>query len=458
MGPYYVKLTKGAMKLLGHDDDSMTLDRIIHGSVRTGSLSPEVTDSAAAATAYATGARTFNQNVSVINGKLMPTVLEGAEGVGMWTGLVTTARITHATPAAFSAHVSDRNKENDIAEQQLEQGIELLMGGGRQHFLPKGESGSKREDDRDMEAYAREKGYNLIHTEEELHSAMIPALGLFSPSHMAFEMDRERLRTEQPSLAQMTRRALQLLAAAPDGFFLMVEGGRIDHAGHMNDPVAAVHEVLAYDEAVAEVLKFAAWDNSTLVISAADHETGGLFQGENEFPDYAALAGISSSMEALADEFHRAVRAVGKPDEEAAARKVLRMAGVPDANLTSEEVSSLIEVADEVGIEYLEGGLPLKLGEAISRVLHVNWTTSHHTDVDVSLGVFGGESLRIKNNIDNSELGDAVIEALKLTRGRGTASRMAAARRTTATSRERSPASADPEGKHNSWGRALNRD
>lgn len=95
---------------------------------------------------------------------------------------------------------------------------------------------------------------------------------------MAFEIDRAGHNMSQPSLAEMTRKALQLLSSAPYGFFLMVEGGRIDHAGHMNDPVAAVHDVLAYDEAVSVVLDFARWDGRTAVVSVADHETGGLFQ------------------------------------------------------------------------------------------------------------------------------------------------------------------------------------
>jgi len=415
MGPNYINLTKAAMELMGLDKEVLALDGIEFGAVHTRSLDFDITDSAAAATAYATGERTFNGNLSVVKGSVLPTVLEGAEAAGMWTGLVTTARITHATPAGFSAHIHDRDLENEIAEQQLQQGIEVLMGGGRRHMVPRDRDGSVRTDYKDLEKLAEGMGYNLLHTAADVEAAKIPALGLFSDSHMAFEMDRVNRNLSQPSLAVMARRALQLLSASPSGFFLMVEGGRIDHAGHMNDPVAAVHEVLAYDEAVKEVIKFAEWDGSTLVVSVADHETGGLFQGDQaEEPDYEALLKVTSSAEAIAEDIHEAVLAAGEAEsaQQAAVRQVLKEVGVQESGLRDKDLSMLMEKADQVGLEYLEGGLPLAVGDAVSHILDVNWTGAHHTGVDVGLYAFGHEGLGWKTAMDNSDLGKAVISAL----------------------------------------------
>eukprot|EP00873_Tetraselmis_striata_P040390 jgi/Tetstr1/460654/TSEL_005850.t1 len=155
MGPAYLNLTRAALLAMGKPGVELALDGIEYGRIRTRSRSDNITDSAAAATAYATGERTDNLHLSIRDGEPIPTVLEGAEAAGMWTGLVTTARVTHATPAGFSAHVKDRDEENDIALQQLEQGIEVLLGGGRRHFLPKSAQGSRRGDGRNMEQYAQ---------------------------------------------------------------------------------------------------------------------------------------------------------------------------------------------------------------------------------------------------------------------------------------------------------------
>ena len=276
-GPASITMARDyARAVLGRDE--LALDAIQTGAVRTGSASSRVTDSAAGATAYACGVKTYNGAIAVDTaGRPLATLLEAAKARGMATGLVATSRITHATPAAFAAHVPQRAMESEIAAQMLAQRVDVLLGGGWSYFLPTAEGG-RRQDGRNLLREAEAMGYQVVRTAADFRRGVRrPVLGLFGPDHLPYEIDRDP--EEVPSLAEMTRAALELLADDPDGFFLMVEGSRIDHAGHANDAAAHVREVLAYDEAVAVVLDFARRDGQTLVVSVADHETGGLSLG-----------------------------------------------------------------------------------------------------------------------------------------------------------------------------------
>jgi alkaline phosphatase len=214
------------------------------GSIMTKSANNLVTDSAAAGTAFACGANTYNGIIGYDDEiEVCPTVLEGAKAKGYRTGLVTTTRITHATPAAYSSHVYDRNLEADIAAQQLGEyvlgpQVDLLWGGGRSFFTPASANGS-RVDERDLVAEAKEKGWNVVLSKEELEAykkdghvkksrisrrenwgSHLPSLGLFADSHLDYEIDR--VAEEQPSLAEMTVGALDALDADDKPFFLMV--------------------------------------------------------------------------------------------------------------------------------------------------------------------------------------------------------------------------------------------
>jgi len=229
-----------------------------------------VTDSAAASTAMATGHKTRNGMLGVLpNGKPVRTILEAAQEMGKGTGLVTTVTITHATPAGFASHVPSRGSEAEIAVQYLEHKVDVLMGGGESFFLPQSAEGSKRKDDRDLIDQARQAGYTVARSREEMQKAAGPRLlGLFHKSHMT-------CRPPEPSIAEMTTKALEVLSANRKGFFLMVEGGQIDFAGHANNTPENVRHTLDFDAAVAVALEFARKRGDTLVIVTADHETGG---------------------------------------------------------------------------------------------------------------------------------------------------------------------------------------
>jgi len=269
------------------------------GYVSTFSANSFVTDSAPASTAMATGHKTNNgvigQDATAIpkkmDGKNLTTILELAEKAGLSTGLITTTRITHATPAGFYAQVDNRDNESEIADQLSKSNVEVILGGGLQYFVGKNDSvptgkESKRNDDRNLLADFASQGYALVYNGTAFQKVDAKKteklLGLFENSHLQYELERQSAKEMDPSLAEMTEKAIGILSKNPKGFFLMVEGGRIDHAGHERNLSKMVADTLAFDEAVKTALDFAAKNNNTLVIVTADHECGGLvLQPEN---------------------------------------------------------------------------------------------------------------------------------------------------------------------------------
>ena len=221
--------------------------------------SPQV-ESASTATAYAIGERTIYGGIGV-DAELAPrpTVLEVAEDHGRATGLVTTTFLLDATPAAFAAHVPNRSDWAEIARQMLDQDIEVLMGDGLEWFdsLPIRERYLVVTDAAGLEAVDTDTVSRL--------------LGLFPIDDVA---DPARRR---PSLAEMTKTALEILDRDPDGFFLLVETEHTDHRAHDNAPLSTIQaEMLAFDEAIRVVVDYRSRHPETLIVVAGDHETGGL--------------------------------------------------------------------------------------------------------------------------------------------------------------------------------------
>ncbi len=249
----------------------LNMDKLEHsGYVSTFSLHSLITDSAAAATAMATGHKTGNGVIGQsVSGEEYKTILEMAKDVGKSTGLVTTTEVTHATVAAFAAHDNSREHAKAIAEDYLHGSQpDVVMGGGLRVWttVPLKE--------------ARDAGYKVVFTKEELQAAGTldtgKLLGLFDTGHMSYAMSR---RMDEPSLIEMSLKSLELLSRDADGFFLMIEGGRIDHAGHANDSRAVLYDTIAFDETVGAVVEWLDTNgqaDETLLIVTADHETGGL--------------------------------------------------------------------------------------------------------------------------------------------------------------------------------------
>jgi alkaline phosphatase len=259
----------------------------VAGLVDTRAVGGGITDSAAGATAYAIGTRTFNgaigveprcaelwarDSVAVLAdpASCAPgrTLLERAEAAGLATGLVTTTWVTDATPAAFAAHAPSRYMHADIARQMIASGVDVLMGGGRGVFDGTGDptagdllTGACADVDCPADAAA------LV----ALRPSERMLIGLFNEGEMPAALERS------PDLATMTRVALDRLGRDPDGFFLLVETEGTDSGQHANDPVDAIREeIVQLDRAIELALDYAARHPETLVVVTSDHETGGM--------------------------------------------------------------------------------------------------------------------------------------------------------------------------------------
>ena len=281
----------------GPDGESLHLETLpTIGYQRTHSASDSLTDSAAAASAWANGEKFNNGEISCHDddqdGRCEPapnpTILEIAKEKGKITGLVVTSTVTHATPAAFGSHVPSRRCEKEIARQYIQvTKVDVILGGGRKKFKSTEEQADKCGTFGDFIAEAEREGYQIVYTRKALDSVVAKSsrkiLGLFAPKGKTPELFRvypeEHYRAEEPTLPHMTAAALDIVERAQDGFFLVVEGSQIDWASHRNDVAYQIGETLAFDEAVKVVLD---WINekphrreNTLVIITADHETGG---------------------------------------------------------------------------------------------------------------------------------------------------------------------------------------
>lgn len=270
-GTGLVQLTTGQYNLVGPAGRLYAQTLPVTGLVKTYAADNLITDSASGATAFSCGVKTDNGMIGQLpDGRKCKTILEMAEEKGLSTGLVATSTVTHATPASYAAHIDSRQRQAEIADQYVNAGVEVILGGGYEYFIPSSEEGSSRKDNRDLTMEFRENGYEYVQTADEmLRSDSERLLGLFSESGMPSEQ-------RAPTLAEMSQKAIDVLSRNEKGFFLMIEGSQIDWAGHGNDAQYTVREVKDFDAAIKTALDFAVEDGETLVVITADHETGGM--------------------------------------------------------------------------------------------------------------------------------------------------------------------------------------
>jgi alkaline phosphatase len=390
--------------------DALAFDDLACGLVRTYWSTGLITESAAAASAMATGFKTSARNVSLYPERsgmpgvpdLAPgtastplaTVLEGARMSGLSTGLVVTSEFCHATPAGFSSHYTQRSAMNHLAEQQVYQSMDVVLGGGWKYLDP-----AQRKDKEDLVKVLRERGTTYVTDGEAMAAATGDKLwGIFAEGGIGREIDREAVKA--PSLDEMTRKALEVLSRNRRGFFLMVEGSQVDWAAHANDGLATAAEVFAFDRAVQVVLDFARAEGDTAVIIASDHTTGGLTIGNQETSDMPM------------DRFTRSVEAV-----RASATRVAEL-------LTTDEPIPLGQartlIADLLGLSELnaaeakEFGALLKarmakpietfLARATSRRAGLGWVSTNHGGDDIPLFVFHPRDLRLGGVVQNTDI------------------------------------------------------
>lgn len=288
-----------------------------------------VNDSACAATQLASGQASRNEMIGLdIHGQRIESILEYAKSLGKSTGLVSDTRLTHATPAAFAAHQAHRSMENEIAAQLIQENqVDVMLSGGLTYFLPRNaqqelekdsllqqlkQTGfslkSKRQDDKHLLAQARQQGFELLFDNKALQQASGDRLlGLFAHSAM---QDASRYtwqkNTQEPSLKDMSIKALETLSKNENGFFLMIEAGQIDWAGHNNDAGRLLHEMIRFDEALKAVYQWASNRDDTLLLVTADHETGGFGFSYSAYnmPEPMTLPGEAFNNKAYAPNFN----------------------------------------------------------------------------------------------------------------------------------------------------------
>jgi alkaline phosphatase len=382
----------------------LAVDEILTGGIRTYGADSIITDSAPGATAYATGHKGSDKGISVAPWNItiaaadadpalkyvpLATILEGARLSGRATGLVASANIQHATPAAFSAHWHDRNNYSELGEQQVYQDIDVVLGGGKQYLLPKEQAGGKREDKEDLIAVLKSMGYGFVDTRDQMLAAKSGKLwGAFAPDAMAYDIDRAATAPTEPSLSEMTAKAIDLLTASPKslktGFFLFVEGSKIDWAAHANDPSGLTYDLLAFDAAVKIALDFAKKDGSTLVIVVSDHGTGGITIGTKDDKNYSLTDDddVVVPMRRVKLTGEGIDRLIAGEASEAKIRSIIADNwGITD--LSAEEIAA---ITDSMG---KKKALTSILGPMLSRRARLGWTTGGHTGADVFLFSYG---------------------------------------------------------------------
>jgi alkaline phosphatase len=412
-------------KYAQNDDDPLALDIMgTTGMIKTYMAHSVITGSAAAATAFATGHKTTvgflsvgpdpakKPNLTGFESPIAPyapiqSVMEGAKKKGKTIGLISTSRITHATPAAYGCHIDDRVKDNEIMEHLVYQDIDIVFGGGKRHLLPK-EKGGKRTDGEDLLQVLLDRGYQFVETTAEMGAVKKGKVwGLFAKSHMEADIDRAEFAPEQPSLAEMTEKAIELLSSSEKGFFLMVEGSQIDWAGHANDPIYMITDFLAFDAAVKKTMEYADKNRDTLILVFPDHNTGALSIGNKKTdtsPKYT-----STKVEDLIDPLRgMKITSTGLVKKLGPVAKATIASVKSDfrqwwgLELTDEDANTILSFPPRKG---RFDSYPIS--EYISKQYTVfGWTTHGHTGEDVPLWSYGPN--RPVGLFDNTELAGIV--------------------------------------------------
>ena len=431
--------------------------------MNTRSLNSAVTDSSAASSAWGSGSRVVNGAVNVLpDGRLLTPIYPLFQEAGWATGLVTTAEITHATPAGFAVAVKSRGNSDAIAAQYFERKLDVMLGGGRPFFDPK-----KRKDKRDLAGDFAAAGYTVVQDLTELENAPLDTklLGTFADGHVPYTIDYlndPKIRAKTPTIAQMTKAALARLERH-EQFILQVEGARIDHAAHNSDAPAAIHDQIALDEALDVILEFQKRHPDTLVVVTTDHANsnlglngmGGGYRTSSQ--RFATMTEAKASFPEILKKLEKAGEKVKVPPVPSDAEDKLDvpdpMAKVdPDGKVEGEkekvekpadektkftaavQLSSALEIAPESIIEVigtttgykmsarraelfarvLAGTNPMlydqmnspitQLGQVMANRFGVGWTGNTHTADYVGLMALGPGSERFAGLIENTDV------------------------------------------------------
>ena len=402
------RFSSRALRDAGYAVTDTVLGRGSIGFLTTHSHEAFATDSAAAASAMSTGVKTTIGAIGVgPDGRPERTAVEVAKAQGMRVGLVTTAEIYDASPAAFSVHTRDRANHADIVDQYLALEPDVMLGGGSDQFLPAGTSGGKRKDGRDVLAAFAGKGYAVARDAAGLRTAGGPRLlGLFADDAMDFEIDRAS--TSQPSYAEMVAAALNSLEGSPRGFFLFAENENTDTAGHRNDAAALMRDLWAFDEGVQVALEFQKRHPDTLIVVTGDHETGGLSvtYAQRDLKDTTSRNRFYAGNEhlkrlaAITGSIDKAIESLGSTPTSADLDRLVSTR-FPGFHLDDDLREMILKRRlFERNHTYV---VQNALGRMVARETGVYWGTAGHTTEPVVVGAIGPGAELFRGYHDNTE-------------------------------------------------------
>ncbi|MFD2035033.1 alkaline phosphatase [Belliella marina] len=380
----------------------------------TASANSFVTDSAAAGSAWGGGHRVNNGALNIgPEGKLNEPILQKFKAEGKAVGCVTSVQITHATPASFCVNQSSRNAMPLIAEDYLKLKFDVMMGGGREFFDP-----SKRSDGRNLFSEFSEKGFHVVNNKEEmlLASGSKPVLGVFSEDGLPYAVDRENdpeLKKNIPSLAEMTKKGIELLNKNNKGFVLQVEGGKVDWAAHGNDASAILYDQIDFDEAVGVAMDFALKDKNTLVIITTDHGNAnpGIFNPGPKNIKFESLFESKASNQWL----------LSQVKTDTSVSQIIDMVNhYLNVALDKEEGSQLLKsfTLGDNGL-YNTANLPVEtFGKILSKHNAVSWANTNHSADFVELAAYGPGSEELPGFVKNYELHNFMLEVAGVSRAK----------------------------------------
>lgn len=424
--------------------EDLEVDKMQNGAVKVHMANSVIPGSAAAATAFATGHKTTARFIGVgprtedLLAGFEPTadpyapiasVIEAAQREGKSTGIISTSRVTHATPAAFAAHIHDRGMDNEIMEHMVYNNVDVVFGGGARHLIPKedtytttfGETwGGKRTDGENLMQVLLDRGYQFVDSKAGMDAVTSGKVwGLFDDSHMNADINRQAFDPNEPSLAEMVNKAIEILSQNPRGFVLMVEGSQVDWAGHANDPIYMLTDFIAFDDAVKVANDFAKEDGQTVVMAFPDHNTGGMKIGHYDFP----VGYTETTIDDLLDPLKGMKVTAG-----AVAGAISDMEG----GITIENIKAGIQEwwgltindsdAQEI-LDYLNSDRTKYFDTAVAYVISKNytvigWTTHGHNGETVPFWMYG-KKMPV-GTIDNTELAYLAADAIGVNLKRAT--------------------------------------
>ena len=373
----------------------------------TASADSMVTDSAAGSSSWGGGVKVNNGALNVgPDGTSYKPILQKFKDGGKAVGCVTTVPITHATPAGFCVSTKSRGSQEDIASMYLDLKFDVMMGGGTEYF-----SADKRKDQRDMFSEFAKSGIQVARNKSEMDNCKtgVPMLGVFYTDGLPYSLDQSSdsdLISTIPTLADMTRKAIEQLSKNKNGFVLQVEGGKVDWGAHANDVGALLYDQIAFDDAIAVAIEFAEKNHDTLVVITTDHGNAspGLIKSKNVDACFDKIQKFKHTN----DWVLYGIKKTDTPQQ-----VIDRLFEAQGYAITKDEATELLTHYSDLGNEgiYNSYKLPFKrLGQIQQTYTSVGWSGMDHSGEFVELGMFGPGSEALPPFVKNIDLHNFMLK------------------------------------------------